>query len=159
MGRRIETASPEKRLFLGPDPGGSGSHGGDGYLDRLIKYIPAEIIALYLGAANVVPQTDHNRLTALWIIAGLAAVCTPAYMYFTTHKNDAPTLWSQIIISSIAFPVWVYAIGGPFEATFSWYKDERWIGAIVIMFGTFLAGIYQPVEKAFKTPELPFVAK
>lgn len=159
MGRRIETSSPERQLFLGPAPGGSGGQAGDGYLDRLIKYIPAEIVALYLGASNVVPQTDRNRHAALWIIAGLAAACTPVYIYFTTRKKGAPTLWSQIVISSIAFPVWVYAIGGPFEATFSWYKDERWIGAIVIMFGTFLAGVYQPVEKTVKTPELPLVVE
>jgi hypothetical protein len=77
----------------------------DGYLDRLVKYIPAEIIALYLGASNVVPAGDASYHLALWIIAGLTAVCTPVYMYFSTREAGKPTLWSQIIISSIAFPI------------------------------------------------------
>ena len=115
----------------------------DGYIDRLVKYIPTEIIALYLGATNVVPVKDPSHWMALWIITGLCIVCTPIYMYAATKKAGEPTLWSQITISSMAFPVWVFAIGGPFRA-FPWYDEKQWIAAIVITFATFLAGIYKP---------------
>jgi hypothetical protein len=121
---------------------------GDTYLDRLVKYIPTEIIALYLGATNVVPHTaKSNEMIALWVIAALTAICTPIYMYYATKEPDQPTLWSQIVISSIAFPVWVFAIGGPFQVTWpNWYPDNKWIAAIVISFATFLLGIYQPTD-------------
>jgi len=115
----------------------------DGYLDRLIKYIPAEVIALYLGATNVVPTTDSSYWSALWIITVLTALCTPVYMYFVTKADHQPTLWSQIIISSVAFPIWVFAIGGPFRH-FSWYNEKHWIAAIAISFGTFAIGIHKP---------------
>jgi len=115
----------------------------DDYLDRLVKYVPAEIIAVYLGATNVVPINDPSRWMALWVIAGLCVVCTPIYMYVATKQDGQPTLWSQIVISSIAFPVWVFAIGGPFRV-FSWYEEKQWIAAIAITFGTFLTGLYKP---------------
>jgi hypothetical protein len=155
MGRRIETKPEESALFLGADTGVTNKSGGDGYIDRLLKYIPAEIIALYLGAANVVPVSDpshpHQQEIATWAIAALAALATPLYLYITTRKKGAPNVWSQIIIGSIAFPVWVFAIGGPFEMSWpSWYRQERWIGAIVIMFGTFLAALYEPDESTRK---------
>jgi len=133
----------------------------DGYLDRLLKYIPAEIITLYLGASNVVPHSSGYHLVnglmtkdpagptqeviGLWVVAGLTAVITPVYLYFSTKEPGKLTLWSQIVISSLAFPVWVFAIGGPFERTSpEWYAENRWIAAIVICFGTFLAGMYKP---------------
>jgi len=159
MSRRVEIKSASSALYLGAKPSGSE---GDGYIDRLLKYIPAEIIALYLGTTNVVPLSDpqHPRQQeiATWVIAALAALATPLYLYVTTRKKGAPTVWPQIIISSIAFPVWVFAIGGPFELSFCWYKRERWIGAITIMFGTFLAGLYQPQESTSKIEEPPLIA-
>lgn len=115
----------------------------DDYVARLVKYIPAEIIALYLGVANVIPTTDPSYHLALWIVFLLVTACTPVYMYLVTREAGQPTLWSQVVISSIAFPVWVFAIGGPF-AFFPWYASKHWIAAIVITFATFLLGAYQP---------------
>lgn len=115
----------------------------DGYLDRLLKYVPTEIIALYLGAINVVPHGNPSYWTALWVIAGLCTVATPIYMYFATRVPGQPTLWSQIILSSVAFPVWVFAIGGPFRE-FRWYEHQQWIAAIVISFSTFAMGLVRP---------------
>jgi len=125
----------------------------DDYLDRLLKYIPAEIVALYLGVTNVVPVTyvpgktppekDPGYWLALWIILALTAICTPIYMYFATREEGQPTLWSQIVISSIAFPIWAFAIGGPFQQ-FHWYEGKRWIAAVVISFSTFLLGLVKP---------------
>jgi hypothetical protein len=62
-------------------------------------------------SANVAP-VDH--WTALWVITVLATACVPIYMYFATQERGKP-LWSQILVSSVAFPIWVFAIGGPFS--------------------------------------------
>lgn len=132
-------ASPMETRIAAPTPPVEA----DGYLDRLVKYIPAEIIALYLGATNVVPIKDGSYWMALWIIAGITAACTPIYMYIATREKGQPTLWSQIIISSIAFPIWVFAIGGPFRC-FGWYDQKQWIAAIIISFSTFMMGMYKP---------------
>lgn len=159
MGRRIVTEPESTGLFLGVTSSPTDTGGGDGYIDRVLKFIPSEIIALYLGATNVVPPTDpghpDQQKIALWAVAALAALATPLYLYVTTRQKGEPTAWSQIIISTIAFPVWVYAIGGPFEVCFKWYAQERWIGAIVIMFGTFLVGLYKPPESDKKAVDPP----
>jgi len=155
VSRRIQTVprADDESLWLGPAPAKESAGQGESYVERLIKYIPSEIIALYLGASNVVPHSAKNEKIALWVIAGLTAACTPVYMYYATREPNEPTLWSQIIISSIAFPIWVFAIGGPFEITFpSWYPDNRWIAAIVITFATFLLGIYQPAGPVTDKP-------
>jgi len=120
----------------------------DDYLDRLMKYIPAEVIALDLGVTNAVPSnnpsTDHGYHVTLWILFALTAVSTPIYMYFaTTDHPHEPALRSQIIISSVAFPIWVFAIGGPFRYL-SWYAGKHWIAGVVISFGTFFAALYKP---------------
>ena len=146
MSRRILTAdsrSDDGSLMLGgPAPAVE-----DDYVGRLVKYIPAEIIALYLGVANVIPVTDSSYHLALWIVAGVTTVITPIYMWFATRsKTGQPTLWSQIIIATLVFPVWVFAIGGPFTFL-PWYAGKHWIGAIVISFATFLAAAYQPGPK------------
>lgn len=142
MGRRIRTGTPfqSHALTLGPAPAESDA---DGYIDRLLKYIPADIIALYLGVTNVVPQQDPSRDMALWIITVLVALCTPFYLYATTREQGEPTPWSQIAISSVAFPIWVFAMGGPF-ASLPWYEEKRWVAAVIISFFTFLVGTYKP---------------
>ncbi|HEY1502375.1 MAG TPA: hypothetical protein VGF88_22555 [Acidobacteriaceae bacterium] len=158
MSRRIQTApaTEEGALFLGAAP--DNQNRGDDYLDRLVKYIPAEIIALYLGASNVVPNTVwKNEVIALWVITAVTTICTPIYMRSATKDfKTQPTLWSQVIISSIAFPIWVFAMGGPFEVTWPhWYPNNKWIAAIVISFATFLAGIYKPDTKPPTDPNAP----
>ena len=127
----------------------------DGYIDRLLKYIPSEIIALYLGVQNVIPMQDKHHLLSLWIVTIITALIVPVYMYYMTKEPKEFTAWSQIIISSFAFPIWVFAIGGPF-ATYEWYKAQHWIAAVIIMFSTFLLGIYKPSCKPADQPaEMP----
>ncbi len=93
---------------------------------------------------NVAPA-DHWR--ALWIITILSVVCVPIYMYYATLSAGKP-LWSQVLISSIAFPIWVFAIGGPFRYFHNWYPQNRWIAAVIISFSTFLLGVYKPKAAA-----------
>lgn len=126
--------------------------GADSYLDRLVKYIPSEIIALYLGVINVVPTQDSSYWFSLWIIAIVTTIITPIYMYFATSEPGEPTAWTQITVSSVAFPIWVFATGGPFTQ-FSWYKDKHWIAAVILTFSTFLIGIHMPNAASAPGPD------
>lgn len=62
-------------------------------------------------------------------------------MSFTTKREGKPPLWSQIAIASIAYPLWVLAIGGPF-ATLSWYNASY--AGLLLMLVTVVAGLYKP---------------
>lgn len=151
MGRRIDTGvaatSPQDQLqpnqtrplYLGPRKQSSG----DDYLGRLVKYIPAEIIGLYLATSRAIP-TDagkHQNEVGLWFVFGVTFAFTPIYMYAATSSRKRNPLFSQVTLATIAFPVWVFAIGGPFESL-SWYKG--WESSIILIFVTVALGLYRP---------------
>lgn len=133
MSRRIETG--DKVVTLGD------GDKRDSYIGRLVGYIPSEIVGLYLFATGMVPATEPNRQTALWIIFSICALVTILYMWRTTHDRQKGPLYIQIILATIAFPVWVFALGGPFMSL-SWYKG--WIASIVLAGVTLLFGLIEP---------------
>jgi hypothetical protein len=133
VSRRIETGTPGAKL--GPD-----SHQEE-YLGRLAGYVPTEIVGLYIAAAGMVPAAVTSRGTALWwIFAGCFAL-TPVYLGFATKDPKKGPLWLQILLATIAFPVWVFAMGGPFTS-FQWYQG--WIASIVLFFVTVIFGMVKP---------------
>jgi hypothetical protein len=106
---------------------------------RLAKYIPAEIVGLYLAAAGFVPKGHPKEMAALWTIFGLCWVLTLIYLILATRDKEyrKGPLWIQVIVGTVAFPFWVFAIGGPF-VSLSWY--EPFIASIVLVFVTFIFG-------------------
>jgi hypothetical protein len=143
MSRRIDTGAPEpavvggKPMYLGKS--------GDDYLGRLLKYIPAEIVGLYLATSRAIPPEPgpHGTRppTAMWVVFALNVVLVPIYFRFATTRDKKKQLWPQVILGSIAFPIWVFAIGGPFESL-CWYKG--WIASITLTFTTVVFGLYKP---------------
>jgi len=148
MSRRIDTgeldssggvkapASQGRPLLLG-------TKGGEDYLGRLAKYIPAEIVGLYLVTSGMVPPTatGEPRWRALWVVFLLSFALVPMYLLFATTRGTRRPLWPQVILGSVAFPVWVFAIGGPFKY-FSWY--ESWTASITLAFVTVAFGFFRP---------------
>jgi len=144
LSRRIDTGdliqdfrSPEKQKppYLGKK--------GEDYLGRLSKYIPAEIVGLYLTTAGIIPKNQDGspKCLAMWIVFMINFALVPIYFYFATSRGAKKPLWPQIILASIAFPVWVFAIGGPFRCL-TWY--EGWIASLTLAFVTVVMGFYRP---------------
>jgi len=110
------------------------------FLENLVKLIPAEIIALYAVLSGFVPQTMMGQL---FITIPLFLI-TPLYMYFAMNISKI----SQVLISSIAFAVWLFAIGGPF-VFFPWY--EGWMGGALLALYTLVPPIvYQTRLPAYE---------
>jgi hypothetical protein len=135
MSRRIETGTATPKLGENDKP--------EEYLGRLVKYIPAEIVAIYLAATGFVPAADESRQTWLWIIFGACAVLTPIYFIIATRdvKQKKKPLFIQVLLATVAFPVWVFAVGGPFAAL-TWYKS--YVASIVLIFVTSIFGKVKP---------------
>lgn len=135
MSRRIETGTTTQTLGENDKP--------DDYLGRLVKYIPAEIVAIYLAATGFVPAVDESRQTWLWIIFGVCAFLTPIYFYLATQdkKNRKGPLVKQVVLATVAFPVWVLAVGGPFAAL-AWYKS--YVASIILILVTSIFGKIKP---------------
>jgi hypothetical protein len=103
-----------------------GSPGGeihpDSYRERLIKYIPVEILALYVALYGslyaVMSFQPYFSLVARWILlAGIAG--TVLWLW----KAQGVTDWVQLVISTSGFVVWVFALGVVPVAELSWYNQ------------------------------------
>jgi hypothetical protein len=82
----------------------------DSYRERLFKYIPAEVVVLYVavyGIAYALLAADPwFSLIARWIlIAGI--VGTPLYLWKAGQVTD----WVQLVISTAGFVLWACALG------------------------------------------------
>jgi hypothetical protein len=110
----------------------------DGYRDRLVKYIPTEIIALYLtlaGVIAIVPEEEKPAGT-FWAVFLLLLLLTPLYL----SRMEGVKKRQQLVISTACFFVWVFALGGPFTET-SWYHS--WYGALLLPLFTFSIPLWE----------------
>jgi hypothetical protein len=105
MSRRIVT-----KTFQGMDA----SQNVDGYFDRLIKYIPSDVVGLWLVGTSLIDTgaTGDARGPALiayfiacWVIAG-------TWTYLQTRKPGEEAAKTQIAIATVAFGVWVLTLQG-----------------------------------------------
>lgn len=119
------------------------------YLDKLLKLIPSEIIAAYLFIQNLIadqPVVIGNidyQIIVLWLVVGVFIIVTPVYLVNVQHVYKM----NQIVLSSIAFLIWTYSLGGPFRLE-GWYNPQ--IAAILLVFWTLITPIFIKTTPARK---------
>ena len=106
----------------------------DSYYNKLVKLIPAEIIALFLSLDTITKSANYKTLE--WFIFAFCFVGTYLYLQRVTKVTKK----NQIFISLGAYCVWVFAIGGPF-AKLIWY-DSIYAGVLMTCY-TFLIPIFE----------------
>jgi hypothetical protein len=118
----------------------------DGYLTRIVKYVPTEFISIFLAINNfVLSSPSKPRLTTnqYWIATAVLLVANAIYIYFATRQAGKPPATTQIIVSTVLYAVFIYSIGGPFmEAGLTWYKPQY--AAVVLPVALFIAGFIVP---------------
>jgi hypothetical protein len=108
------------------------------YLERLLKMIPGEVIGLYLIGQGLIPA-DQGIVMAVWAALCLAGVvAVRAYGTADPEQHAAPD-WAHVGISSVAFAIWVYTLGGPFEV---WGIAVPYIGSLLVLAWTFFVPIF-----------------
>ena len=108
------------------------------YISRLVKYIPSEVIALYLTLDSIIRAADKsipNYNYLYWFIFAFGLIITPIYLW--TLQNVR--IKRQLFISTLSFAVWVIAIGGHF-VNLEWYNPVY--GSILLPILTFLIPIF-----------------
>jgi len=110
----------------------------DEYLSRLIKYIPTEIIALFVFIHPLLPTNDPDIQLYNWVLFFFCVIVTPFYLYRLQKVIKA----TQLTISTLACVIWVFAIGGPF-AYWGWYKNHQFVAAVLPALYTFVIPIFQ----------------
>lgn len=79
----------------------------DDYKDKLVKFVPAEVVAFFAPIASLV----RERPALLIFSALLGLIATPAYLWVTAKKLDPglrPPLHNYVL-STVAFGVWALA--------------------------------------------------
>lgn len=94
------------------------------YFEKLLAYIPADMVAGYLAVDGILKQTMNVMPNwVYWAVFGALVVFTPLYTCFRPTQGIILKCGMRFraITATIAFVVWVFALGGPFAVTFSWY--------------------------------------
>ena len=133
MSRRIQTAQLQAA--------GPGAPSIDTYFDKVVKYIPADIVAAWVAVTGLIKSAGGvNPATVLWICFIVGAVLTAAWTWKQTQSPGQSAAIKQIIISTIAFSVWVFALGAPFDAL-AWYQP---LYASLLLIGyTLVVGLFE----------------
>lgn len=122
---------------------------GDGYLERMVKYVPAEIIAFSMLVNAILDQAmkagGENAAMAgvpvpVIAIGALIAGCvlTPLFCWYVRQDGDA---WiTNAVVSTIALPFWAYLMGA---VAFANHHDGN-LAAILLMSFTVVSGLVAP---------------
>jgi hypothetical protein len=86
--------------------------GADEYFDKVVKYVPADVVAAWTAAVAVIKGTvgiPTAWLLLICLIAGLGL--TFWWTLRQTAEKSQPPATKQAIVASVAFLVWVLALG------------------------------------------------
>lgn len=111
----------------------------DSYSERLVKYIPSEVVALYISLQAIAHSSDPDWWLP-WVIFGVGLIGCPLFLWRVLGVSKKV----QLVLSSVAYLVWVFALGGPFAAL-AWYKPIY--GALLLPIVTFAIPIISPSDK------------
>ena len=103
-------------------PGGAA----DGYLDKVVKYVPADIIAAWTASVALIKvAVGIPHIAVLLICFVIAMGLTYWWMLKSTASTGQPPATKQAIIAIIAFAVWVLALGDLNDALklISWWNE------------------------------------
>ena len=93
-------------------------------LDRVLKFVPTEIVALYLALMPSVSGIPTEGLPLLFA-AGLGLV--PLVLFLDGRATGVRAPWQQYVVRTLAFVVWAMAIEWPFER---WWPENGVPGLI-----------------------------
>lgn len=107
---------------IDPPPAPPPTGGYSSYVEALLHLIPAEVIAAYLTIQGIVgtKQQPEDKGTLLFIAAGILFAATP-FVVWKLRRVKQPLV---VIITTIAFPVWLFATAGPLFS----YLGGWWAG-------------------------------
>jgi hypothetical protein len=121
----------------------------DGYLERVAKYVPSEVLAFFIVINAILNQVvqagGKSALMAgisVMVVAQAALVVStvlvPLFVWYVREKGDAWVV--NAVVSTLAFPFWAYALGATAFV-------EHWDGNLAaIMLATFtvVSGLVSP---------------
>ena len=132
------------------DPGDT-----DKYAARLVKYVPAESLAVFLAVNTAIvgwygfspdgsaeKNLDGTFYGTVWVTFLLILAATPYYLW-RTREPDKP--WKvNTVVTTVAFVAWAYSIGGAIFVSTGIYHP---------LIATLIAPLFTFLVPAFIRPE------
>ena len=109
----------------------------DSYIEKLVKLIPAEVVAIYLTGLGLIPAQlpdSQKIILPVWVL-----VCFLLVILVRTHitkDQNTPPDWRIVSFSAFAFIIWSYSMGGPWQV-YNLYLP--YLGSLLVLVWTFLA--------------------
>jgi hypothetical protein len=117
----------------------------DSYSDRLVRFVPAEVLAFFVPAAA--NWSDDETALIVILITGLLA--TPLYLWVRGRDNQ-PVTWWFYILATIAFFAWAAGTSG---ATSELLGMSERAGTLALALAAFLIPLLDEVlDKAVAKP-------
>jgi hypothetical protein len=127
------------------------AHGepGDTYLERMVKYVPGEVLAFFMLVNAILDQAMKSGgpgaamagvpvpIIALGALI-VACTLTPLFCWYVRQEGDAWIV--NAIVSTIAFPFWAYLMGA---VAFASHHDGN-LAVILVMSFTVMSGLIAP---------------
>jgi len=116
----------------------------DSYFDRIIKYIPADVVCAWVAVTGLIAGSNEvPKTTLLWVMFVVLAVITMAWTLKQTAAPGRPPAVTQVALATGSFVVWVFALGGPF-ATLGFYRPLY--GSLLLIVYTLAVGLVVPPD-------------
>jgi len=117
----------------------------DTYFDKVIKYIPADVVAAWTVVVGLVSSAGDQvpKAAILWLAYAFGILMTGLWTWRQTQQKNKPVAATQIAIAAIAFAIWVAALGGPFDF---WPGYEKLYGSLLLIAYTLTVGVITPPE-------------
>ena len=127
----------------------SGAATADNYLERTVKYVPAEVIGCLMVVNAILSQAmtsaGHAATMAGLSVALIADgalligfLVTPLFCWYVREDGDAWVI--NAVVSTLAFPFWAYLMGA---VAFDGYYDGN-LAAILVLTFTAISGFVSP---------------
>ena len=105
MNRRINTVSLHAAGGAAEQP--------DTYTDRIVKFIPSEVVAGWLAITSAIKAAAQPPSeTVIWVIFVVGVFFAAAWTWRASSEAGKHPPYIQTAVSTVAFFVWAYATGG-----------------------------------------------
>lgn len=115
----------------------------DAWYERLVKYIPAEALSLYLGLDRGIRSSNLNRQSLITWLA-LALVLSVVFNGMYLRRIWKVQRVSQITVSCVALLAYVYVSGGVFEVA---NISPSQVQLLVLIVATAFLTLFEPPER------------
>ena len=112
----MRLASTAIRMFpprISHEPLAKGKEEADHFVEKLVRLIPSEAVALYLFAQGLI-GTGRPVTLLLWSAFCLLVAGLVRYLGSKRSSPQATPQWGAVGIACVSFVIWLYNIGGPF---------------------------------------------